>query len=157
MKAITCVVVQQTILRSKYTIDSDEIRIDQIRYWQVLFDNRLKKLYRLLLGGKDVGIGVVKEKAGTQPHAVETFQMHPLADKSLVELLRAWMAQQALGLFQQDRFIEQRPIHRDPYQFFVGWPTPEKRSQSVGKADRIQRASHVLFTDIRIHQVEETR
>ena len=157
LKAIARVVIRQAIFRGEHAVDGDKVGINQVLRRQVFLHQGFEELHRLLLHGNKVGIGEVEEKAGTQPDAFETFQMHPLGDKTLVKPLRARMAQHALGLFQQDRFLKQRSVRRDLHQFFIRWPAPEKRSQSVGQADRIQGPSPLLFADIWVHQVEKAR
>ena len=77
----------ESILCSKDAIDGDKVRINQIICGEVFLEQSLEKLNRFPFRGVDIRIGEVQVEPRVYSDTVQTIQVHPLADKSLVEII----------------------------------------------------------------------
>ena len=75
----------ESILCRKHAIDGNKVRINQIICGEVFLEQSLEKLNRFPFRGVDIRIGEVQVEPRVYSDTVQTIQMHPLADKSLVE------------------------------------------------------------------------
>ena len=76
----------ESILCRKDAIDGNKVRIYQIICGEVFLEQSLEKLNRFPFRGVDVRIGEVQVEPRVYSDTVQTIQVHPLADKSLVEI-----------------------------------------------------------------------
>ena len=77
----------ESILGRKHAVDGNKVRIYQIISGEVFLEQSLEKLNRFPFRGVDVRIGEVQVEPRVYSDTVQTIQMHPLADKSLVEII----------------------------------------------------------------------